>query len=91
MDSNLERPNIGKRCRRFSYDFEGKNYDIVPNIVPDIVLDIVSDIVYIYLTCHLTHAGPSLRLQRPEISDSDDDVDSQMDDHNLRDYDDQFL
>ncbi len=46
--------------RRFSYDIEGKNFDIVtvPDIVPDIIPDIVI-IVYINLTCHLEHAAPT--------------------------------
>ncbi len=76
----LELPNIGIWYRRFSFDIEGKNSDIVP----DIVKDIVPDIVYIYLTCHLEHAGPS--LQRHGISDSNDYEDRQMDDDDLRDY-----
>jgi len=37
----LERPDIGIRYRRFSFDIEGKNYDIVPDIVPYIVPDII--------------------------------------------------
>jgi hypothetical protein len=88
LDSILERPNIRirhrsfflrYRHRRFSFDIEGKNYDIVPDIVPDIV--------YINLTCHVEHAGSS--LQRHGISDSNDD--EEMDDDDLRDYEDQLL
>jgi hypothetical protein len=77
----LERPNIGIRYRRFSFDIKGINYDSVPDILPDIV--------YINLTCHLEHAGPS--LQRHGISDSNDDEDRQMDGDGLRDYEDQLL
>ena len=75
-------PSISKNGMKGSFGaYRRKNYDIG--------YDIVSDIVYIYLTCHLAHAGSS--LQRPEISESYDDVDRQMDDDNLRDYEDQFL
>ncbi len=76
----LGRPNIEILYQRFSYDIEGKNYDIVLDIVPDIM----PDIVYINLTYHLEHAGQP--LQRHGISDSNDDEDRQMDDDDLRDY-----
>jgi hypothetical protein len=62
VDLQEGRSNIEIRYRRFSYDIEGKNFDIVtvPDIVPDIAPDIVF-ILYINLTCHLEHAGPSLQ------------------------------
>jgi hypothetical protein len=78
----LERPNIEIQYQRFSFDIEGKNFDIVT--VPDIVLSIIPGFVYINLTCHLEHAGPS--LQQHGISDSNNDEDRQMDDDDLRDY-----
>ncbi len=41
------------------------------------------------MQCHLEHVGPS--LQNHGISDSNDNEDRQMDDDNLRDYEDQLL
>ena len=81
----LERPNIGIRYRRFFFDIVGKNYDIVH----DIVHDIVYNIVYTYQTYHISDAGPSLPIAGN--SDSDHDADRQMDDDDLRDYQDQLL
>ncbi len=73
----LERPNIRIRYRRFSFDIEGKKYDIVPDILPDVV----PDIAYTNITCHLEHAGPSLQCH--VISDSNGRQ-RQMDNDDLR-------
>ena len=81
----MERPKIGIRYRRFFYDSVKKNYDIVH----DIVYDIAYNIVYTYLTCHISDAGPSLPIAGN--SDSDLDADRQMDDDELRDYQNQLL
>ncbi len=77
----FERPNIRIRYRRFSFDIEGKTYDIVP--------DLIYDIGYINLTSHHEHTGPL--LQRHGISDNNYNEDRQMDDGYLSDYKDQLL